>query len=60
MLLLWCFTARFKKIIIPCYNALLQDLNKHVKHVNYISVIDLKLSHKYLYMLTRITVIIDS
>ena len=34
MLLLRCFFARFKKIIISCYNALLQDLNKHVTLLN--------------------------
>ena len=34
MLVLWFFTARLKKIIISCYNALLHDLNKHVTLLN--------------------------
>ena len=34
VLVLWYFIARFKKIIISCYNAFLQDLNKHVTLLN--------------------------
>ena len=34
VLVLWCFIARFKNIIISCYYALLQDLNKHVTLLN--------------------------
>ena len=34
VLVLWCFIARFKKIIISCYIALLQDFNKYVTLLN--------------------------
>ena len=45
----------FKNIIISCYDFLLHDMNKHVilfnnnLIINYFSIIDLLVLHKYIY-----------
>ena len=57
-----CNDSWYSRILL--YNALLQDLNKHVillnKFINYFNVKDLIVLLKYIYMLTQITVILNS